>query len=270
MNPRSAFPIKDNPPQKVLSLAESLTCLELHFVETDRMRDLSPLFKHAFLAARNLQAVHIGFPSLFPLDLNLEEIFHNIHWEKLRAFGIQSWRLDAEEIIGLARRHRETLRGLRLRDVQLKEGSMWKDVLAMLRTEMEQLDWVSLRRVGYSKYFDEQLADRMEIADDPWGAASDSDEEENSAQSNTGDEGDYTDSEGSEAHSQADTDHGPEANDVSISPYTQASLNNCSCSNSSFPASADDLGDNGWMVVYEQRKRWEKWVIGRCPEHGST
>ena len=84
-------------------LAERLTCLELHFddgIDLDqRMRDLSSLSKAVFTAAKNIEAVHIGFPSHRPLTLRLEEIFHNVKWEKLQAFGIQAWRLDADEII---------------------------------------------------------------------------------------------------------------------------------------------------------------------------
>ena len=226
-----------------------------------------------------MQAVHIGFPSRRPLEVKLEDIFHHVHWEKLRAFGVQAWRLDAFEIIELARRHCKTLRGLRLRDVQLKEGSMWKDVLAMLRAEMEQLDWVSLRRIDYSNHFDEVWANSIEVPDYPPGGASDSDDEDNfeghvsiddddNGDGDASDEGDFY--EGSDVHSNADTDYGPDANELTLSPDTAASIPFCTCSRSAFPASADDLGDNGQFVVYQQRKLWEKWVVGRCPEHSSS
>lgn len=274
MNPQSALMIKDRTSPTVLSLAERLTCLELHFDDgvnlNDKMRELSPSFKRVFSAASNMQAVHIGFPSRVPLDLRLEEIFHDVYWEKLRAFGIQAWRLEAEEVISLARRHRKTLRGLRLRDVQLKEGSMWKDVLTMLRQEMEQLDWVSLRRVDYSVHFDEMWANSMEVPDDPPDGSSDSDDEDDFAAhlgvDSVGEDSDY---ENSDSRSNADTDHGPEGYEIALSPDTPATLPFCTCSRSSFPASADDLGDNGRFVLYPQRKVWEKWVVGRCPEHSA-
>ena len=240
------------------------------------MRAASQLFKTVFLAAKNLQAVHVGFPSRSPLDLRLEEIFHQVRWEKLRAFGIQAWRLDADEIIQLARRHNTTLRGLRLRDVQLREGSMWKDVLAMLRNEMEQLDWVSLRRVDYSKHFDEMWADSMEIVDGSLGG-SESDNEDGFpahfsvlGSDNDREEDIDIDIDSEDEHSLADTDQGPDANEIALSPNTTASLPFCTCSRSSDPASADDLGDNGMFVFYQQRKMWEQWVIGRCAEHSST
>lgn len=279
MNVQSAVVIYQNIPPTVLSLAERLTCLELHFDDRTElnlnMRKLSSCFKRIFSTAKNLQAVHLGFPSRQPLELRLEEIFHHIHWEKLRAFGIQAWRLDADEIINLARRHRYSLRGLRLRDVQLKRGSMWKDVLAMLRAEMELLDWVSLRRIDYSDHFDEVWASSIEVPDYPPGSASDSDNEDDfDAHVHIDDEDlfDYDDpmsDRDSDEQSNADTDHGPDANGLRLSPDTPVSLPWCTCSRSSYPATADDLGDNGQVVVYQQRKLWEKWVIGRCPEHSS-
>lgn len=224
------------------------------------------------MAAKNLQAVHVGFPSRSPLNLKLEEIFHCVHWEKLRAFGIQAWRLEADEIIQLARRHSGTLRGLRLRDVQLREGSMWKDVLAMLRNEMEQLDWVSLRRVDYTKHFDELWANSMEVMDGSLGGSESDDDDDFpahfSVQGSDQQSEDGFDSE--DGHSLADTDQGPDANEIALSPNTTASLPFCTCSRSSDPASADELGDNGMFVFYQQRKMWEQWVIGRCPEHSST
>lgn len=276
MNSRSALAIKDRIPRTVSQLASQLTCLELHFDDTEalnaRMRAVSGIFKTVFLAAKNLQAVHIGFPSRSPLDLRLEEIFHSIQWEKLRAFGIQAWRLEATEIIQLARRHRKTLRGLRLRDVQLREGSMWKDVLAMLRTEMEQLDWVSLRRVDYSKHFDEIWADSMEVGDGSLEGSESDDEDDFPAHFSA--PGSDIDSEGDNdshyEHSIADTDHGPDANEIALSPNTTASMSFCTCSRSSDPTSADELGDNGLFVYHQQRKLWEKWVVGRCPEHSCS
>lgn len=272
MNPQSALIIKERIPLTVSLLSSRLTCLELHFDDgsdlDQRMTELSDLFKTVFNAAKNLQALHIGFPSRFPLNLALEDIFHKVQWEKLRAFGIQAWHLHADEIVSLARRHSRTLRGLRLRDVQLKEGSMWKDVLTMLRSEMDQLDWVSLRRVDYSRHFDELWANSMEVPDDPPGGASDSDDEDNfSARFSLHGIDRDSDGDASEEQSNADTDNGPDANDIALSPDTPISLPFCTCSRSSYPASADDLGDNGLYVNYMQRKLWEKWVVGRCPEH---
>lgn len=169
-------------PAVVGTLASRLTCLEIHFDDTGgmddldaKMRSLSSLFKAVFAAAQNMQALHVGFPSHRPLSLPLEQIFHNVRFEKLLAFGIQAWKLDGDEVVALARRHRDRLKGLRLRDVHLKEGSLWKDVLLALRREMHRLDWVSLRRIGYARFFDEQWAVAgVEVPDDPPGGDSDS------------------------------------------------------------------------------------------------
>ena len=274
MSPQSMLAIQRNNPQTLSSFASGLTCLELHFEDgadlSTRVQELSGLFHAVFSAATNLQAVHIGFPSRMPLDLKLEDIFHNIKWDKLRAFGIQACRLEAKEIVGLARRHSKTLRGLRLRDVLLKKNSMWKDVLQVLRTEMDQLDWVSLRRIDYSNHFDELWEGIMEVPDEIAFGSSDSDEEDDfPAHLSDGDIDDDSDYNSDES-SNADPDNGPDANALALSPDTLASLPFCTCSNGSHALSADDLGDNGHSVTYPQRKMWEKWTIGDyCPEHSS-
>ncbi|KAF2192251.1 hypothetical protein K469DRAFT_554663 [Zopfia rhizophila CBS 207.26] len=285
LSPQSALGLANDPPNTLAVLAERLTCLELHFDDgTDldnRMRELSSLSRVVFNAAKNLQAVHIGFPSHRPLSLKLEEIFHNVKWEKLLAFGIQAWRLDADEIIGLARRHRERLRGLRLRDVLLKDGSRWKDVLAFLRNDMMRLDWVSLRRIDYEKHFDEQWVLGAEVPDDPPGGGSDSDEEsddwdhhgdaEDDIQNNHLDD---EDSEGTrdDSDSEAGTDEPEQGGNMDfppLSPDTPVSVPWCNCNGrSGYPDSADALGDDGVAVSYSQRKLWEKWVVRRpCTEH---
>ncbi|OJD33645.1 f-box domain-containing protein [Diplodia corticola] len=280
LSPQSAIVLASHPPKAFTALAERLTCLELHFDDgTDldnKMRELSDLFKLVFNAAKNMQAVHVGFPSHRPLSLRLEEIFHNVRWDKLLAFGIQAWRLDADEIIALAQRHRDRLKGLRLRDVLLKDGSMWKDVLAFLRDDMIRLDWVSLRRIGYARHFDEQWAVAgAEVPDDPPGGASESDDESDWDPHATAEQDDseisledMTDS--SSDHDFSDDDNGPEEEGMDfpmISPDTPSSVPWCNCGRNSFLESPEALGDNGFFVSNAQRKIWEKWVVRRCPEH---
>lgn len=272
MNPHSLLAVQKKIPQTLASLSSGLTCLELHFEDgrdlNNRVLELSPFFNAVFSSSTNLQAVHIGFPSRTPLELSLEAVFHNIKWEKLRAFGIQAWHLDADEIIDLTRRHHKTLRGLRLRDVLLKEHSVWKDVLSMLRIEMEQLDWISLRRIDYSNHFEEISAGSMEVPDDPPASASDSDEEDEfPTHLNDLDLDDDSEGDDSDENSNADTDHGPNAYELALSPDTPTSMPFCTCSWSSYSTNPDDLGDNGRSVTYQQRKMWEKWVCGRCAEH---
>ena len=73
------------------SLAENLTSLELHFDDgTDldyRMMELSGMFKAVVTAAKNMQAIHIGFPTHRPLSLRLDDLFHGVKWGK--AFRIR-------------------------------------------------------------------------------------------------------------------------------------------------------------------------------------
>jgi hypothetical protein len=278
-------------------LAERLTCLELHFDDgTDldvRMRQLTSLSKAVFTAAKNIEAVHIGFPSHRPLTLRLEEIFHHIKWDKLQAFGIQGWRLHKDEIVGLTHRHRETLRGLRLRDVLLKDGSRWKDVLPHLR-DLSCLDWVSLRRIDYEKHFDEQWAFGLgaEVPDDLLGSSSDEssdwefdhdqDDEDpldDHYDSNSGHDPDGNGSEGSiantdsDAETDAETDEPEQGGTLHFPPMpdTPASIVWCNCDSSNEHMDMDSveaLGDDGIMVTNQQRKFWEKWVVRKsCSEH---
>ncbi|KAF2867240.1 hypothetical protein BDV95DRAFT_631345 [Massariosphaeria phaeospora] len=286
LSPQSALGAVSDPPTTLNKLAERLTCLELHFDDgTDldnRMRELSSLSKVVFNAAKNMQAVHIGFPTQRPLTLKLEEIFHNVKWEKLVAFGIQAWRLDADEIIGLARRHREKLRGLRLRDVMLKDGSRWKDVLAYLRNEMIRLDWVSLRRIDYERHFDEQWVLGAEVPDDPpIGSDSDDESDDWEPHDDDADEDDvpnhqnhHADDEDSEpsldvSDSEAETDEPEQGGDIHfppLSPDTPASIPWCNCNG--HDDTTEVLMDDGVAVTYSQRKFWERWVVGRyCAEH---
>lgn len=300
MDPGSALVLKQTTSLNVCTLSSRLTCLELHFNAgfnlNDQMRDLSERFRTVFMSAKNMQAVHIGFPSRLPLDLRLEDIFHGVKWEKLRAFGIQGWRLESHEIIDLARRHRQTLRGLRLRDVFLREGNMWKDILGMLRAEMDNLDWVSLRRINYAKRIDEEWANSIEITDNQLFPNSDSDDDfthhlsdedldhdlddEHSFGNGHDHESDHPDDDiSSDGHdSDYDSDHGPHANELALSPDTPASApwsftslgvpvvdmedwRKAAEEGILPPHSAEDLGDNGIVVLPEQRKFWEAWVV---------
>lgn len=75
-------------------LAARLTCLTLVFDEgndfEEDMGELSELFKKVFISAKNMQAVHIGFPRSRPVNLPLEAIFHNVKWEKVSALIISA------------------------------------------------------------------------------------------------------------------------------------------------------------------------------------
>lgn len=283
LSPQSALLAVNDPPYSFSVLAERLTCLELHFDDSAdldaRMRELSPLARLIFNAAKNLQALHVGFPSYRHLNLRLEEIFHGIKWEKLVYFGIQAWRLDAEEIIGLARRHRERLRGLRLRDVLLKDGSRWRDVLEFLQQEMARLDWVSLRRIDYEKHYDEQYIMGAEVPDGSL-LGSDSSDESSDVEDEWDRPGDHDSLDDhhhgdtfsiAETDSDAGTDEPEQGGDMDfppLSPDTPASVTWCNCNGrSALMNSPEALGDDGITVTYSQRKFWEKWTVGKCAEH---
>lgn len=289
LSPQSAEFLATHKPHSVSILAARLTCLTLHFDDGNdldqRMSELSNLFRTVFTTAVNMQAVHVGFPPHRPLSLPLEDVFHGVKWDKLVAFGVQGWKLDADDIISLALRHKERLKGLRLRCVYLKEGSMWKDVLGALRSSMHRLEWVSLRSIDYARQFDDQwLVGGAEVPDDPPPGESDSettteDEDESMVGPSTWNHGHGVNgnagSDDDDAHSgnEADSDdeHGPEAHEMEFpplnSPDTPASAPWCSCNGTGHLDSADDLGDDGSSPTRVKRKAWEKWVVRRCPEH---
>jgi hypothetical protein len=288
LSPQSAWFLLQNTPNSFATLAGRLTCLTLHFDDGDdldvKMRELSGLFKSVFAAAKKMRAVHVGFPSHRPLNLPLEDVFHNVTWNGLIAFGIQGWKLTADEIINLALRHRERLKGLRLRDIILREDSHWKDVLGELRDSMYRLEWVSLRRIGYERDFDNTLQQvGAEVPDDldleSESESSDDDYEPFAGPPSSQPYTAHSSHEESHDHDTAsdsafdsDAEHGGDAYNMDFppldSPVTPASATWCNCNARSWTDSPESLGDDGVSVSNAQRKAWEKWVVRRCPEHG--
>lgn len=287
LSPQSAAFLNWHHPPSASTLAERLTCLTLHFDDGNdldqKMKELSGLFKTVFLSAKHMQAVHVGFPMHRPLDLPLEDVFHNITWDRLVAFGVQGWKLHAHEILNLALRHKDRLKGLRLRDVLLRDGSMWKDVLSELRNSMHRLEWVSLRRIGYAKQYDEQWLDAgAEVQDEAQFDESESEESDHDPgigpsnhYQNRNDEGSEDDGE-EEAASEEDSEDelGPDAHEMDFppldSPMTPASAPWCNCNEATHFGFAGDLEDDGYSVSNTKRKAWEKWVVGRCFLHSDS
>lgn len=159
MDPQTPLLLTHRSQTTISELGVRLICLELQFNDPsnldEKMLQLSSLFQALFAAATNIQGLHIGFPKQRPVSIQLETVFHNVQWEKLRYIGFGAWRVSGDEIISLLRRHRKTLRSVRLRGVLLKEGSRWADVLKVLRLELK-LKWISLRDVGYTSRVGEQ------------------------------------------------------------------------------------------------------------------
>jgi hypothetical protein len=114
--------------------------------------ELRELFGLIFRAAQNLEVVYLGFHPSNPVNIPLEEIFHEQRWTKLRAFGIDSWLLSAQELVGIVERHKHTLRGLRLGNIRLRKPDRWvRDVVVPLRACLESmgLRWISLDGCQY-------------------------------------------------------------------------------------------------------------------------
>jgi hypothetical protein len=169
LNSHSALMVVDNPSRlgaqlnqanSLVNLAMQLTCLELHFdnhpdwssrrgMTSQQVLPFYTVLRHA----RNLEALHLGFPVHQPLELDLHEVFRSLTWEKLLALGIQGWVISGDDIETLTKRHREKLRGLRLRNVYLKGERRWPSVLCYLRNNLHRLEWVSLRRIAYLETF---------------------------------------------------------------------------------------------------------------------
>jgi hypothetical protein len=197
---------------------------------------------------------------------------------------VAGWCLHADEIIDLATRHREKLKGLRLRDVSLKGESRWKDVLLALKTEMEVLEWLSLRRVGYDSGSDEMMnGGGMEVSDDSSiDSSTDENEEPGDGDVNNvpgagpgdndanGHSGANDDFEGH--HSSDDGDDGPAANETEF-PRAILSQENLTSKrtrpgvNATIVNPEVNLEDNGKPVSRQQQKMWEEWVVKVAREH---
>jgi hypothetical protein len=158
ISPEATLQLLKAPSTTLAAMGSRLSSLDINFHAhidiTTTMSDLSPVFHRFFTEAKNLVAIHIGFPTKIPLNLDLETIFHGIRWKTLRTLSLQGWRLGADEIITLARRHRHQLREFRLYAIYLRDGGRWRDVLCMLRAEMERLARLDLREIDYAANFD--------------------------------------------------------------------------------------------------------------------
>ncbi|KAJ5543322.1 hypothetical protein N7461_009325 [Penicillium sp. DV-2018c] len=158
ISPEATLQLLRAPSETLANMGERLTSLDINFHSTTNITsttsDLSEVFRRFFMAAKNLIAIHIGFLGKTPLDLDLEQVFHHIRWKALRKLSIQGWRLGADEIIALLRRHSAQLREFRLMAVYLRPGGAWRDVLVVLREEMKQLEHLVLRDIDYAAHFD--------------------------------------------------------------------------------------------------------------------
>lgn len=201
-------------------------------------------------------------------------------YDQLLTFGIHGWNLNADDILNIALRHRERLKGLRLREVCLKEGSMWKDILGPLRDSMHRLEWLSLTDIGYVRH--PEPVPGAEVSDEPLSSDGEmsSDETGDSDSPTAGPSnaphianGHTSDNEDADMEDDTDSEDSDdnEANETEFvdpnSIDTPTSAPWCNCNGHTFPGTADDLDDDGYSMSRSKRRRWEKWVLRRCPEH---
>lgn len=250
ISPEATVRLLQTPPTMLSALGARLTSLDVTFHAradmTASMETLSHVFYEFFLAAKNLTAIHLGFPDDLPLDLSLERIFHGLQWKRLRSLSIQGWRLGSEEIISLIRRHRRSLRDLRLAGVYLRAGGRWCDVLSVLHDEMDLLERIDLREINYAAYFD---ADHRHYYSPTNG-------------NGNGNGSSVFDGPMLSVVAQPRPDLPSPQDYLSFAPrgntrrsFTDATLEKLRL------LTADDLGDNGVSVHPRQLLFWEAWVL---------
>jgi hypothetical protein len=275
ISPEATLRLLRAPSTTLTALGGRLTSLDINFHSTTdittTMADLSDVFHRFFSAAKNLIAIHLGFPNKTPLDLDLEALFHHIRWKTLRTLSLQGWRLDSDEIIALARRHRHQLRSFRLAGIYLRPGCRWRDVLAMLRAEMEQLDRLDLRDIDYTSHFDAlATTSGVEVFDDP-GIDTDADIRP-ALPALLPPLSSLTLAARASPHS---TESLPDR-DLAPSPTTTALFprHRRTSSTEILPLeklramSADDVGDDGSHVRRDQLALWEAWVLSTAQRAG--
>lgn len=279
LSPEAALKLLNTPRVAMSALGERLTCLDIYFHSvsdvTAVMSRLSNTFRDFFQAARNLVTINVGFPANSPLNLHLEDVFHHIHWPRLRSLGIQGWRLHSWEIGSIVRRHQSQLREIRLPYIYLLEGSRWRDVLSVLHDEMEHLEFLNLQHINYAANFDTEIMNGAEI---PPGSEEEEEDGNNNHQNqhqhhpnnatnhnsdnNGDDESDHSDTESSSDVSML---HDSQSEITSETepypyPYQQHDLQNLTDQELSM-LSVNDLGDNGMYVKREHWHLWEKWAV---------
>jgi hypothetical protein len=308
LDPQTPLLLAQIQPKNISDVAVRLNCLELQFDDQPNLEEdlleLSRLFQTVFTAAANIEGLHIGFTR--PVSISFKTVFHNVHWKKLKYIGFGAWRLGSEEIIDFARRHRKSLRSIRLRDVRLNEGSRWVEVLRVLRLELLSLNWVSLRKVGYSAeeelggmYVPDQQDDDDDSDGSNWGVGDgasenfddgeEEDEDEDASLDENGDhEEEHGDESGDSAHASVagDSELGTSVNDLAIDDQTMLHHSTAPSDimaedetahhKSSSPPQCQCGNGFSWEALVDdgaprvpkwQWKWWEKWAINRCHIH---
>ncbi|KAI5803861.1 hypothetical protein EDC01DRAFT_611607 [Geopyxis carbonaria] len=251
---------------------------------------VAKMFQGFLHLALNLTTLYIRFTPGMPVRLPLKDAFHKITWPKLRVLGIGSWMLHADELIQIVRRHKNTLQGLRLSEVYLLNGDMWRDVVVAVKQDIPRIEWVGLHDISYEREYVRKQAYIETYSD----TSSDAEDEEYGLDM---DRLSYRSRDSiSISSTTASHDHIPAPDDDQEVVYGNVFMNLGSShaaaagggpgsvsgssihGNSSLGALigynvADmdeseeevDLEDNGRTVSQAQRRHWERWIVGKTP-----
>ncbi|PWW80105.1 hypothetical protein C7212DRAFT_273691 [Tuber magnatum] len=284
LSPQSLLAISSGMQQSALASFKQLSHLEVTFDErpdrsyldtaTTHLRGhispISEFFRQFCMCTVNLSTLYLRFTPGLPVRLPLEDVFHNTVWSKLRVLGIGSWMLRAEEIIGIAKRHQGTLKGIRLSEVYLADGDRWRDVVIALKTHMKTLDWVSFQDIGYESEHVRKVSYIETYSDS----------------SSEGDEDDSLEMDTESISSSSSHVHSSQAGDDVIygNVFTSSEDTGISSDTSSLGDGAnagmgnlgekeecefeEDLEDYGLTVSQAQRKHWERWIVGKNVNRG--
>lgn len=276
---------------------------EGHTDMTFKVLQLSQFCSDFMRQTRDFKGLHIGFSKV--ISAPLESVFQNMRWHHLRYFGIHMWSLDGDEIIKLLRRHRN-LRSVRLRQIYLKEGSRWEDVLRVIKQEFN-LKWLSLFRIGYQRsagiplnyVHDEDSDDEYphdnEGSESGWEGSQDGEDYGNESDGTGGSafspsgseegEDDEDDEEGNDNNNHAfqddDSDHeGANGQSASLdlqrepvadpNPAPPPPLEREAQAYTLPECKCHDpisIPDNGVMVEQAQYLSWERWAVDNCKRH---
>jgi hypothetical protein len=207
--------------------------------------------------------------------------------------------MHGEELLDLLRRHKNTLKSLRLRHVLLRRNPncSWRHILQFVRSEIRlpQNGYVSLRWIDYedddihpadgmnflnghaqiNAISDEDSDEDSVLNDmsDAWSESTDEiedDEASDESESNTvvgeqneEDELDELDDSTDESHESLES-HDEDDDLARIFPtisIVETEPLSCGCANGT---RWDDLDDDGNAVTRAQWSRWQKWVIKHC------
>ncbi|GLA08665.1 hypothetical protein AnigIFM60653_010461 [Aspergillus niger] len=255
ISPEATVRLLQAPSTSLSALGARLASLDVTFHSAAKlstyMETLSNVFHDFFLAAKNLTTIHLGFPTNAPLDLALEQIFHDVQWKRLRTLSIQGWRLGSEEVIAFIRRHRRQLRNVRLASVYLRPGGRWREVLTVLHDEMDLLERIDLRGIDYTSNFDANINTNAHHNADAAGPGTGSSQTPTLA-----------------IVVQPTPDMAPHKAFLNMDYYSNSGppgKTRRSFSETTLEQlrghTSDVLGDNGESVSQDQRLLWEAWVL---------